>query len=122
MKIMREVLGKVISFFKYIINLETTSMAGRYNIIGTLVLVLFVLAYTVNDAVCYFISSVEDTIKTCVLGENIDNTYQTVNVLKVLYPVFIGMVLCMLYLVIDDKKKKDIAQQEETIKDEKSGE
>lgn len=106
-------LGEFFKEFFKLIKLETMTMPGRVNLVSLALLVLFVIIYTTNDMMCYLISAVRDAFKTCVLKTNISESYETVSVFKVMIPIIILIIFCFGYLLIDEKKKKEIDVFEE---------
>lgn len=101
-------LAKYITTFLKLIKLETMTLSGRVNLTSLVVLICFIIVYTANDTVCYLISAVRDAVKTIALKENVSDPYQTTNIFKLVIPLVILIVLCMCFLYIDDKKKKNI--------------
>lgn len=104
---MKELAKYITAFFK-LIKLETMTLSGRINLASLVVLIFFIIVYTANDTVCYLISAVRDAVKTIALKENVSDPYQTISIFQLVIPVVILIVLCMRFLYIDDKKKKNI--------------
>lgn len=101
-------LGKFLHELISLIKLETMTVAGRVNLSSLGLLVLFIVAYTTNDMLCYLISAARDAIKTFALKENISDPYETITVFKVMIPIIALAVFCLFFLYYDDKKKKEI--------------
>ena len=101
-------LGKYLSELLKLIKLETMTMAGRGNLASILVLALFIVAYTTNDMLCYFISAARDSIQTLILKQNISNPYETINIFKVMIPLIVLIILCLFFLHINEKAKSKI--------------
>ncbi len=95
-----------------LIKLETMTMAGRINLAFVVILVLFVIAYTTNDMLCYLISAVRDALKTIALGQDVSDPYITVSIFKLMIPVVILCVLCLGFLHINESAKKKIDDSE----------
>ena len=104
-------LRKFLDKMFVLIKLETMTTAGRVNLASLGLLVIFVIAYTTNDMLCYFISAIRDTIKTIILKENITDPYETITVFKVMVPIIVLSVFCVFFLYYDDKKKKNIDEK-----------
>lgn len=104
MKELSKVLNKIFGLLK----LETMTVVGRVNLVSIIVLVFFIVAYTTNDMFCYLISAVRDAVKTIALHEDISDTYQTVNVFKIMIPVILLIVFCVFFLHINEKAKEKL--------------
>lgn len=104
---MKELIKYITAFFK-LIKLETMTIAGRVNLSSVVALIAFIIAYTKNDMLCYLISAVRDAVKTIALKQDISAPYQTVNVFKLIIPVLLLMIFCLLYLYVDERKKRRI--------------
>ncbi len=101
-------LGKYLSKLLKLIKLETMTIAGRVNLASILILALFIVAYTTNDMICYFISAVRDSVQTFILKKNISNPYETINIFKVMIPLIVLIIFCLLFLHINEKEKNKI--------------
>ncbi len=101
-------LGKYLSGLLKLIKLETMTTAGRVNLGSIGMLVLFIIAYTTNDMLCYLISATRDAVKTIALKQDISDPYQTISIFKIMMPIVIFSALCFLFLYIDDVAKKKI--------------
>ncbi|MEY8379243.1 hypothetical protein AALD22_26560 [Lachnospiraceae bacterium 56-18] len=101
---------KCLKVFIELIKLETMSVAGRVNLGAIVILIVFVLAYTTNDLLCYTVSAVRDAVKTWILKTNISDPYQTVSIFKLIIPVIVLVIFCLLFLYINERAKKKINQ------------
>lgn len=99
---------KCLRVFVELIKLETRSVAGRVNLGAIGMLIFFILLYTTNDLLCYTVSAVRDAIKTWILKTNISDPYQTVSILKLIIPIVLLVIFCLLFLYINENAKKKI--------------
>lgn len=100
------------------LKLETTTPSGRINLAGVIVLAVFCLLYTTQDAFRHIVSSVEDTIKSVALKQDIHHPYQSTDVLGIVIPILVGLIICLIYLYVDDNKRQKLSEnQNEEIED-----
>lgn len=88
-----------------LLKLETTSTSGRINLAGVFIVAIFSLAYTASDTINFLISSTADVVKTITLKEDVYHAYESVGVVKAVLPTVIALVLCLLFLMWNEKKK-----------------
>lgn len=96
-----------------LLKLETTTPSGRVNLAGVLILAGFCVLYTASDSIQFLISSVEDTVKSIALNKDVHNPYENSSVVEAVVPVLIGFALCLFYLYIDEKKKRELNEDKE---------
>lgn len=89
-----------------LLNLETTTKHGRFNLAGTIIMAGFCILYTAGDKFSYAISTIADVVKTVSLGQDIHHEYKTVGVVWAAIPVIVVFVLCLIYLTWHEHKKK----------------
>lgn len=92
--------------------LETTTPSGRINLAGVSILAVFCILYTGNDVIQYCVATLGDAIKTVALKENIYTPYSGVSVLEAILPVFVGFVICLAYLGVNERKKNSLKERE----------
>lgn len=92
--------------------LETTTPSGRINLAGVVILAVFCILYTGNDAIQYCVATLGDTIKSIALKENVHTPYSGVSVLEAVLPVFVGFIICLVYLGVDERKKNSLKEKE----------
>lgn len=98
------ILYKILKALK----LEGTTTFGRINLASVVVLIFFCLWYTASDGLAFLISSISDTVKTVFLKQDIYHPYESDNLLKVIVPVAILIISCLLLVYkYDSKKEKD---------------
>ena len=93
---------KLLSLFK----LETTTMHGRTNLAGVVILAIFCLLYVASDAIRHLISAVEDVAKSYVLQSDIYHEYKSASVVEAVIPIVIAFALCLLFLAWHEYRKK----------------
>jgi len=98
--------------------LETATPHGRVNLAGTTILAVFGLLYSASDVVRHLISASEDVIKSIALSQDIYHEYETPNVVLVMLPVLIGWALCLFFLWLHERSKKNISQENDTEEQE----
>lgn len=89
-----------------LLKLEGTSTHGRVNLAGVFIVTVFCLLYSASDALRHAISSTENVIKTIVLKEEIYHKYESTGVVEVVIPIIIVFVLCLLFLMWHEHKKR----------------
>lgn len=94
-----------------LLKIETMTMAGRVNLGAIILLVIFILAYTANDFLSYAVSAVRDAVKTWILKTNIYEPYQSESILKIIIPIILLIVFCLLFLYINERQKKKIDKE-----------
>lgn len=94
-----------------LLKLEKETIHGKVNALGVVVVALFCGLYTASDTFMFLISSVADTVKTIALGEDVYHPAESVNVLKAVIPIISVLVLCLLYLHIQEKTKEKITKE-----------
>lgn len=90
---------KCLKVFIELIKLETMSVAGRVNLGAIVILIVFVLAYTTNDLLCYTVSAVRDAVKTWILKTNISDPYQTVSIFKLIILILRNLKLLIITIL-----------------------
>ncbi len=95
-----------------LLKLETATGSGRINLAGMILLLAFSLIYSANDAIRHLISSVEDTIKSVALQADIYHPYESNSIFEALIPFLIGFAICLIFLYLNEKRKKDITDEE----------
>lgn len=91
-----------------LLKLETTTVSGRINLAGTFIVMVFCLLYVAGDGFQYLISSAADTIKSIALNTDIHHPYESNSVVIAAVPVLIVFTFCLIFLCIDDKRKKEL--------------
>lgn len=91
---------KALKTLAKLVKLETMTTAGRVNLGAIILLVIFILAYTANDFLSYTVSAVRDAVKTWILKTNISEPYQSDSILKIIIPLIVLIVFCLLFLYI----------------------
>lgn len=99
---------KALKTLAKLVKLETMTTAGRVNLGAIILLVIFILAYTANDFLSYTVSAVRDAVKTWILKTNISEPYQSDSILKIIIPLIVLIVFCLLFLYINEKQKEKI--------------
>ncbi len=93
---------KLLSLFK----LETTTMHGRINLAGVVVLAMFCLLYAASDVIRHVISAAEDVAKSYALQQDIYHEYESASVVQAAIPIVIAFALCLLFLAWHEHRKK----------------
>jgi hypothetical protein len=92
-----------------LLKLEVCTLPGKFNIIGTICIVGFTLAYFCFDVIKILINACTDLIKSCVLKQDIYHPYPEANGLIVLIIVVVSFLACLGFVYIHDIKKKSIS-------------
>ena len=100
------ILYKILKSLK----LEATTTFGRINLAAVIVLIFFCLLYTASDGVAFLVSSINDTVKTIALKQDVYHPYESDNLLKVVVPIVILIMTCLLLVYKYDSKKEKSEQ------------
>lgn len=87
---------------------EVKTDFGRVNLAFLALLIIFCVVYATRGPIVEIGLLISNTIKSCVLKQDIHHTYEEVGIEGVLYPILALMVLCLGYIGIHESRKKKI--------------